>query len=344
MTRTAPAQPLAPTQPALAQPAAPAVDYVGMWYVARARYGISDQNWFGFATGDDDAMQWIRKPHREADGIGALTQLLALRGCSGGEMPLTRDPGAPPLWQQLTAPRIRVAAGRRGRIRWRFLDPARAAAAHDAPPAYVFLEDKEYAALRAAASRAGVSTTQWLLWTVDRAARSVLVEQDSPLPWVFPVNLRGAVQAATPTMNHCSGITAWLDGATTAADVAAQVRSRLAAGEHWRQWQLLTLGRLVGQAGVNLLYRLARGRAGACAGSYSNLGRWPLPGMALPAGNDIRGVVCSSPGSPAYPISVGMVEWQGRLSLSCRIHPVAAADAGCADRLLQAWRSRACSG
>ena len=153
-----------------------------------------------------------------------------------------------------------------------------------------------------------------------------------------------AVPAANPYINLCSGMTVELAADTTPVALAEQVRARFAALEHWRQWLLLTLGRWIGQRGVNLLYRLARGRPGSHAGSYSNLGRWPLPGMVAPADDDITGAACASPGSPAYTVSLGMVDWRGRLSLTCRIHPVAAPDPATAERLLAVWRSVATGG
>jgi hypothetical protein len=329
-----------------ASPATP-TDPVGMWYVARARHGISDNNWFGFATrGDDghDTLQWQTVAHRDGDGIGVLTQLLHAHGCHGGRTPTGRD-SVPPAWRELLtgwrAARRQPQLAMPSPIRWHYLDASRAADAHAAAPQHRFLSDHEYAALRAAARQAGVSGTNWLAWTLDRALRQTLVESASPLRWVYPVNLRGAVQVPAAHMNQCGGLALVLRADNTAADMAAQLRLRFSLLEHWRSWALLNLGRRIGQTGVNLAYRLAREAPGSWAGSYSNLGAWPLPGMSLPA-QPVSGVLCSSPGSPAYPVSTGIVEWQGRLALACRVHPVADADGHAAARLLEAWQARAC--
>lgn len=331
----------------------PAVDAVGMWYVARAADGISDDNWFGFASsaaepGAGEQMTWCTVPHRHADGIGALTQLLAARGYRGGRAPQCRDKRAPGLLQLWARRRQQVGAEERLRAspRWRDFDTSRAGPAHTAAPASLFLSDDEYRRMYEAAGAAGVSATSWLLWALDGALRQTLAEPEATLPWVFPVNLRGAVPASTSWENQCSGLNVVLPPGSSPDGLHAQIRRRLQAQEHWWQWRLLTLGRWLGQGCVTLLYRLARGRPGSHAGSYSNLGQWPLPGMhaQTPEAAGITGVACTSPGSPAYPVSTGIVEWNRRLSLSCRVHPVIASDpVAAASRLLEAWRAVACN-
>lgn len=319
------------------------IDYVGMWYVARARHGIEDNAWYGFAAGRDDTMTWHTVPHREADGIGAVMRLLAARGYAGGNWPISRETREPAL-RELVAARHRQPRSTAPPPRWQRLDPQRAADAHAAPPAYCFLTGDQQAALHAVAAHHAATVPNWLLWTADRAARELFAAPGDTLRWVYPVNLRGAARQTQPHMNHCGGLTLLLDADTSPSMLAGQLRTRFGAQEHWRQWRLLTLGRYVGQRGVNLLYDIARGRPGAYAGSWSNLGAWPPPGMATAAGDDMTGLVCAAPGSPAYPLSIGTVDWHGRRSLSCRVHPVANADPGSARRLLAHWRSRALGG
>jgi hypothetical protein len=58
-------------------------------------------------------------------------------------------------------------------------------------------------------------------------------------------------------------------------------------------------------------------------------------------GEPVGGVACTAPGSPGWPVSVGVVDWQGRLSLACRLHPAVAPDPSLAGTLLARWRERA---
>lgn len=309
----------------------PHPDPVGMWYAARLRRGIDDRIWIGLYRDGEANPHWQALSHCHGDGIGATAWLLAQQG---QPVPLPTGRSAPaPHWRELWRRRPPVAAPA-ARPRWRHCDAAAAAAAPHAPVS-LLLSAAQTAAVEAAAAVAGVSSTQWLLWTADRATRSTLAEPDAVLDWVFPVNLRGVVSCPDPYRNHSSGFPVHLAAATSPREQHAQVVARFARQEHWRNWFLLTLGRHVGQTGIHLLYRLFAEAAGAHAGSYTNLGDWDVPGL--------DGLVCSAPGSPAYPVAVSTARCNGRRALGCRLHPVIGGSSGRAIELLTLWRELATS-
>lgn len=313
------------------------LDPVGLWYRARLRDGIDDRMWFGFFAGDSATPDWVTLSHCHYDGIGALAELFAARGWQVGELPAGRDKKMPSWRQRWLGKQVPVA---KAAPRWRALDPERSHDYAHQPPTARLLDAAESAAIDRAARAAGVSTTSWLLWTADRAARELMAEGDAVLPWVFPVNLRGAVPARRPSMNQCSGIAVQLAADTTPAALHAQTSARLAAGEHWRTWSGLQAGRWLGAAGVRLLYRLLRAPAGRHAGSYSNLGDWPPPGIDSNGHPEPAGLIAVAPGSPAYPISAATLRWRGRRAFGCRLHPVLD-QPGLADAFLARWRALA---
>lgn len=301
------------------------IDPVGLWYRARLLDGIDDRMWFGFFTGDDPQPRWTTLSHRHYDGIGALGALLAARGWQVGTLPAGRDRQPPRGWPwRQPPPDLQLTrAGTTASPAWLALDPSRAGERAMQPPAARLLDAAASMDIDRAARDAGSGTTSWLLWSADRAARELLAGRESMLPWVFPVNLRGAVRAARPTMNQCSGITLRLDAGTTPAALQARISGGLAAGEHWRQWPGLRIGRWIGARGVRLLYRAIRAPAGRYAGSYSNLGDWPPPGFTPPADTaEPAGMVSVAPGSPAYPVSAATQRWRDRRAFACRLHPV----------------------
>lgn len=300
------------------------VDPVGLWYRARLLDGIDDRMWFGFFTGDDPQPRWITLSHRHYDGIGALATLLAASGWQVGQLPAGRNRQPPRWWQwRQPPPDLQLTGGTAATPAWLALDPSRAGERAAQPPAARLLDTGASMAIDRAARTAGTSTGSWLLWSADRAARGLLTRHESLLPWVFPVNLRGAVRVARPTMNQCSGITLRLDAGTTPAALQARISAGLATGEHWRQWPGLRIGRWIGAGGVRLLYRAIRAPAGRHAGSYSNLGNWPPPGFTpTPDAIEPAGLVSVAPGSPAYPVSAATQRWRDRHALACRLHPV----------------------
>lgn len=307
-------------------------DYVGMWYEARRRHGVDHNMWFGFYEPGEPTPEWKRYSHRYSDGIGALSLLLRERGYDCGPLPVSRDPAAPhwrEVWQRrkpLDVPAVD--------IHWHHLDRGQQHSQSHAPVS-LLLSPEQTQQIEATAAKAGVSTTLWLLWTADRAARSTMADSHSVMSWVFPVNLRGVVECARSTMNHCSGLMVSMADATSPPDLKQQIAARFARHEHWRQWFSLTLGRYLGQWGINLLYRFVKGQPGQHAGSYSNLGEWNVPGL--------EAIACSAPGSPAYPVAVSTVLCNGRRTLACRLHPVIGGSSVKAIELLTLWRELSCT-
>lgn len=305
-------------------------DYVGMWYSARLRYGIDDRMLFGSFHNDAALPQWYYASHRHYDGLAILGGMLTPRfGVTLAEgLPQGRDKAAPGWPALRRAARLPLAAPA-ARMRWRDLAPQRAKIASPMPTTRL-LSIEETAEIEARAEAAGVSSTVWLLWAADRAVRQALLQPDAVLSWVYPVNLRGATGCERESMNQCGGFMLTIAPQMSAMDVRGQVSARLARLEHWRQWRMLTLGRWIGQRGINLLYRLTQPRPGKFAGSYSNLGSWEVPG--------IDGLTASAPGSPGYPVCITTVVCNGRRSLAVRVHPVADREGGAAQRIMTLWR------
>lgn len=307
-------------------------DYVGMWYEARRRQGVDHNMWFGFYEPGEPTPEWKRTSHRYCDGIGALSLLLKEKGFDCGPLPVSRQSGQP-HWREVWRRREPLSTVPPG-IHWHHLDAGQQHSPSHAPVSLV-LSPEQTRQIDQVAAAAGVSTTMWLLWTADRATRSTMADSHSVMSWVFPVNLRGVVACAEPTMNHCSGLMVSIADVTSPADLKQQVSTRFARHEHWRQWFNLTVGRYIGQWGINLLYRFVKGHPGKHAGSYSNLGEWNVPGL--------EAIACSAPGSPAYPVAVSTVLCNGRRTLACRLHPVIGGSSVKAIELLTLWRELACT-
>lgn len=303
-------------------------DLVGMWYGARKRLGLDDRMWFGVYEQGRSTPQWHTRSHRFSDGIGGLSLLLWEQyGHDCGPLPQGRDKEMP-HWREIWKPRAKVPVPA-GKVQWRMLEPAlRDCSSH--VPVSLLLSVMQTRGIEQRAREAGVSSALWLLWTADAALRATLTAEASVNDWVFPVNLRGAVQGADEYTNHCSGLCLKLGPDQDAQDLKQQIALRFARLEHWRQWSLLTLGRWLGQSGINFLCRFLQGRPGRYTGSYSNLGEWNVPGL--------DGLNATAPGSPAYPVAVSTMVCNGRRTLACRLHPVVGGNPGRAIEFLKHWR------
>ena len=307
-------------------------DYSGMWYEARLKQGIDDRMLFGVYEKNQEQPIWYYASHRFYDGLAILGEKLLPRyGTSVEVLPRGKDDHAPSLkewWHaqktQLTAPKANV--------QWRRLNPA---LRHKAVPMpYTFLlNEYDTQRIEERAKAAGVSSTQWLLWTADKALRRILLQPTATSSWVYPVNLRGATDRQRDSMNQCGGFMLNIAPDMDAQQLHQQVRNRMARLDHWSQWWLMSIGRLVGQSGVNLIYRGMNPRPGQFVGSYSNLGAWEVP--------DVKGLVAAAPCSPSYPVSVTTAVCNGRRSFSVRLHPVVGADEDVSRKVLALWRAEA---
>lgn len=303
-------------------------DFVGMWYGARVQQGLDDRMWFGIYEHGRSTPQWHTRSHRFSDGIGGLALLLWEQyGHDCGPLPRGREEKMP-HWRAIWAPR-KPLRQRAGKPAWRTLEPnLRDCSSH--VPVSLLLSVMQSRGIEQRAREAGVSSAVWLLWTADAALRATLTTEDSVNDWIYPVNMRGAVPAEDEFSNQCSGFRLRLSQGQDSLQLKQQITDRFARQEHWQQWILLTLGRWIGQGGINFLCRFLQAKPGRYTGSYSNLGEWNVPGL--------DGINATAPGSPAYPVAVSTVLCNGRRTLGCRLHPVVGGNPGRAIEFLKQWR------
>ena len=310
------------------------MDYVGLWYEARLKYGIDDQMLFGIYEPGAAFPRWYRYSHRFYDGLGALALLMKTRGLYFPDgLPKGRDTHVPSVLALIKASRKPVKAPALD-VRWQTLQPERSMDPSHMPVT-MLLSPEETDQIEAVAKSHGVRSTFWLFWAGDRAARDILFAPGATVPWLYPVNLRGAVKCERDSMNHASAVTVHLSDASTPADLREQVTTRLERLEHWRMWFIVNMGRVIGRRGVHWLYRRIATPAGKFAGSYTNLGAWDAPAT--------DGVICSSPCSHGYPVSLNTIVCNGRRALAIRLHPVVAGDGDLAEKVLNRWKEILCN-
>lgn len=308
-------------------------DYVGMWYSARLRHGFDDKMLFAVHKRFKSSPIWYSISHQHYDGIGAIIDKIApLSGHHlSDNIPYGKDQMPPSFSTWRKASKLPLVAPK-AQQKWRQL--ATELKAEKAPmPSCQLLSKDDSAQIDAAATHANVSSAVWLLWTADRALRQHVIANDAVTSWVFPVNLRGATQCTRESMNQCGGFIVTISQNMSAADVYAQIKSRLARLEHWKQWALMNMGRWIGQTGVNWVYAMLSKRPGKFTGSYSNVGSWNIPVL--------DGLTPAAPCAPNYPVSMSTAECNGKRSLSVRMHPVVNQDEQISKAVLHTWRNLA---
>lgn len=307
-------------------------DYIGMWYLARARHGIDDSIRYGVIDPDAGDIRWYRFPHRRFDGIGALAHLLREHGVRPGRLPELRELRAPAWWRllpsMLAPSNVDCAAPQWYRGMSSGTEPVMAVS---------WASRVETDMIRRNAAELGIPLSALLLWGLHQMVTRRLLRSGGRGQWFFPVNMRGPVRLASDEMNHSSGFYLDLEADWTPMEVRDRIRADLKARRHWSLWYQARVGRLVGQAGVNWLYDRMSGGTG-CLGSFSMLGEWWRE-MSVP-GWPRHGLICfCGPGSPEHPVSNGALIWNGRLTQVLQFHPVLGLDKGVAQQCLSDWRA-----
>lgn len=314
----------------------PPVDYIGMWYRARAGLGIDDRIEFIFIDPCSGERDTVALRHRDHDGVGGIAQALKQRGVAQPPMPLSRQKQAPRWWQRWQRLPDDLPAVEPVWRRWRALaGQAEAEEIEDSPVCVQWLNPAQTRALYQRAHQNKVSVNSLLLLALHRAVCETLMLHGIAGSWCFPVNMRGVVPMLRADMNLSSAFYLTVDHEDKAARLDRSVRGYLKANVHWRYWHLARIGRLIGQRGVNWLCgRLQKGTQHC--GSFSSLGEWEIDFASAGMPKDTV-FACCGPGSPSHPVANGVIVVNGCMSLSLKVHSSLGAPQATVRQCLQRW-------
>ena len=76
-------------------------------------------------------------------------------------------------------------------------------------------------------------------------------------------------------------------------------------------------------------------------GTFSNMGEWPLPDTDKREGVDTSNEawLCTPPGTRNYPLSIGVITWYGKLSITLKVHSSICADRSRVPQFLEQFKS-----
>lgn len=300
-------------------------EFIGIRY---ARVGSDQQN-----------TSWEYRKHTEFDGIGGLIDILRQSGEVVDDLPEITHPAKPNFLRTL---RLSAnAAAPRYKVNWspEFVD--RAAASKElkdsaSPPSAVawhIFSEQQTSDLVWFARLADVTVNSLLVWLLDKAIRPDISLKSAYLPWMIPVNLRGATRQQTDTGNHSSAVMIDTHPRFRLKEVHQQIYRKLQIGEHRSMWCLYHLTK-------NLPHRIKadlinRERAIPVwnIGSFSNLGVWDTERTC----SDKRGFLFAPPVLRCQWIGAGCITYQGRLSLMIQAHPEIATRSEVAEIWMKRW-------
>jgi hypothetical protein len=300
-------------------------DWVGLWYaIAREERGVNDIMVFlrtDFRTGQ---VRRFEMSHEKMDGLGALVHWLSEEGHVISKVPEGRVQRPKNLWERFRILRAFLRASKNRTMQWLRWVPEAAATPNEIVLTALSREETE--ALNDFAREKKCSVNALLMSELSRVLGGALVKPGQTFPWLFPVNMRGAVALANPFANQSSAVGVECSSVSSMAEIHDNMRDQLKAGVYWGTWWTLQLGRIVGVRGMRWLSNM-RAEKNHWMGTFSNLGVWPPQNMNP---NDSYGDsevawIPSPPGTLNFPIGFACIQWFGRLTYTLKIHPAVCA-------------------
>lgn len=293
-------------------------DWVGLWFRIQAERGHSDEVPFFRLNLSRGEFTDLSFPHRERDGVAAMERALAEIGERPGRV--SRPVPRPPWWRvPVLLWRGLSGSGPKTRPSWRMLNEE--ARAKPATFAFLVLNPVASRALSSRARGEKISVSAFLLERITAVVEEALCEGRVGGVWLLPVDMRGAFPAEERPGNCVSYVAAVSDGA--AAEIDRALKTALARFDHWANWWIYQVGRVVGYRGMQRISRRAAARS-FWIGSFTDLGDCtPVNGPGIWA--DCVWAI-AAPGTPNNPVGCASIEWAGRRTISLRVHSAVSAE------------------
>lgn len=311
-------------------------DYIAMWFDVRKELGISDAMSIGRLNKLNGVIDWKQYPHSKMDGLGGVATMLREYGYPCYPLPVGRDNSEPSFLNALLASLKEKKDSHSKSISWKKnyicgYDNEAVINTH-------FFTENETKQIKANGKKRKVALSTYILWALNKSIADNLLSSKQSYFWFYPVNLRGAVEGKGDTSNFSSGVNVCVSNDIHARDLQSRIREKLRSSEYWMTWKLAHIGRFIGMQGVRSLYK-KMSEKNFYAGSFSYLGSWPLKDESNPKKDENEAWVTCGIGTKNYPVSTGVMEWYGQLSLGLKLHPWIANDERIGKKCLSDWKN-----
>ncbi|CCK74499.1 hypothetical protein OLEAN_C03230 [Oleispira antarctica RB-8] len=320
----------------------PAKDYIAMWFDVRKELGISDAMNIGPMNKANGNTQWHTFSHSKMDGIGGIATILREQGYPCQRLPQSGEKSEPSAWKLYKLSKSERKKKKSNNtytpyksIRWK--NNFSCGNDNTAEIVNAYFDNESTLQIKKNAKKNRVAFSTFLMWALNKAIADNLIEGNQNYYWFYPVNLRGAISLGSDTRNYSSGINICLNNYITPKQLQQEIKDKIKLKEHWSTWKLAHIGKLVGKPGIRYIYN-SISKKNFYAGSFSYLGAWPLQGEKNPTENKSEVWVSCGIGTKNYPVSTGIMEWHGQLTLGLKLHPMICQDVALTQKCLSDWK------
>ncbi len=287
------------------------LDWVGEWFPIMRSLGEFTDIVYLKCSSSGAVEEVFYLDHGQYDGVGGFQVLLEKQQCPGASY-RTQSDARPGFFKQVLGFLKYFLESRASSVNWKKRDHA-IPGKKIAPLVQVFsLEQTRQLTAQARAKK--VTLTSLILHALDASVRSLLQNEQKENRWLIPVNMRAGVTRTNPHSNHASYLSVTLNPKTDVVIVGKKLKSALGMGYHWAAWWGILLGRTIGLNGMHKILKKYHDKKHSWAGTLSNLGVWSHANTSQTWG------FCP-PVSKSHPVAVGLVTWNGQLSMAIQLHP-----------------------
>jgi hypothetical protein len=312
-------------------------DRIGRWFEVIGSLGRNETNLFRRAVWNSEARTREREevrdyPHHAMDGLGAMVTFMRELG-DAVPFPVMARRAAPRLWKraQIVIGSQRLA--RRARAEWKRADwDGRESGPEDFH--VLCFDERETGRIQKHCSERGISLTALLCTLLQQCAAPLLADPESTQAWYVPVNMRGGVNGSDLAANHSSAIPIFVSRRSSAEDAHTQLRALLKAGVHWGNWWAYASGARLPKRLMKWMYERYTAKT-FWMGTVSDMGTWTTgPQYRSLGANEVW--FAAPPGCRNYPITCLPLTFDGRMTITVKVHPSVSAQADASRELAEA--------
>ena len=152
-----------------------------------------------------------------------------------------------------------------------------------------------------------------------------ILKKESQAKWLFPINMRGNITRHNPQQNISSGIYLNFNNVETYKSIKNKIKTGFINKDHWVNWWCFHISIFLTK---NIMKKISlkSSKNSFFLGSFTNMGRWTQEDIESAEDLNKYSYIVAPPGTPNYPLGIGVFTWFGRLTITIKIHPSILAD------------------
>ncbi len=292
------------------------IDWSGIKFKIMKEFGECIDIIFVKEKFNNQAREIFLKPHDQADGLSAVTQLLELDNkISINNLPIAKIHNKPSRIKRMILAFKHLK--RQAPFNYQYKIERKEITGTSPGISFFYFNNEQTSTLKELCLKRNINLNSLVVWALDKAASTVFVEKESKRVWMIPVNIRDSYDDKFKTGNHATALSIFAQGLQKPEEIHQQIREQMKSGIIWGGKIIANAPKLIGE---KRLRKIGKNAKSPYLGLCSNLGEQPFEGVDILNKEDYQWLVF--PPSIKYcPISVCIMTWDGRIGISCQLHP-----------------------